>query len=106
MQREILESDWKLLSRLKPIALDRFCRRILSEIDAIVSGTRSAHERYLAVFAVMEKRDRELAECFNGLRRSNALLGLVTMRSLGLLSDEEFAGFSPETQSVVDALSR
>ncbi len=48
----IKESDWKLLSKLKPLALARLSQRILDEICAIATESRSAHERYLAVFAL------------------------------------------------------
>lgn len=101
MMRDIRESDWKLLSRLKPLALDRFCQRVLSQIGVLTSESKSTHDRYLAIFALVEERDNELANCFNDLRRSNAFMRLAAMGSLGLVSDEEFAGFSEETQSAV-----
>lgn len=30
MEREIRESDWKLFRQLRPLALDRFCQRVLA----------------------------------------------------------------------------
>ena len=103
--REIPETDWKMLSRLKPLALDRFCQRVLSQIGVVASDAKSAHERYLAIFALVKKRDHELANCFDDLRRSNAFLRLAAMRAFDLITDEEFAGFSEGTQSVVNLLS-
>lgn len=104
MTRSILESDWKLLSRLKPLALDRLCQRILSQIAALASGPESAHHRYGAIYGLIHERDREIANCFNGLSRSKALERLAAMRTLDLISDEELAGFSEETQSWVNGL--
>jgi hypothetical protein len=42
-----------------------------------------------------------LVAAFNDFKRSTAFMQLARMRSLGLLTDEEFADFSLETQSIV-----
>src|SRR5690349_17246983 len=105
MAPEIRESDWKLLRDLKPVALERFCDRVLTELAALSTADgKGAHERYLAVFDQLTRRDRDLSRAFDGLRRSTALLQLAVMRSHGLFTDEEFARFSPETRRAVDTL--
>jgi hypothetical protein len=102
MERHINEADWKLLRQLTPVARDRFCQRTLSEIARLASdSTTNSHERYLAVFRLVEERDGELAAAFDNMRRSTAYFQLARIRSLGLVTDEEFAGFSAETQEVV-----
>ena len=102
MTMRIKESDWKLLRQMAPIALERFCRRTLAEIDRLASdGTRSYHQRYRAIFAVIRNRDKEIAGAFDDLRRSTALLQLSIIYSHGLLHDEEFLGFSAETREAV-----
>ena len=102
MQRHIKESDWKLLSQLRTIALDRFCQRILSEIEGInTNDTKSHHERYLEIYQVIERRDKEIAQIFNDHRRSTALNELALIQSRGLLSTEEYLRFSQETRDVV-----
>jgi len=102
MSRTIKESDWKLLKEIAPVALERFCGRILTDINHIASdSTQSCHQRYLAVFALLRNRDREIAEAFNDLRRSTALLQLATIYSHGLLSNNEFARFSAETRELI-----
>jgi len=50
----------------------------------------------------MRKRDKELANAFNGLRRSMALEQFTLMKSYGLVTDEEFSRFSQETQDTVN----
>jgi hypothetical protein len=46
----ISEADWKVFRRLRPIALERFCERVLSEIGQTASESgKGAHERYLAL---------------------------------------------------------
>ncbi len=46
----------------------------------------------------------EMAHAFDDLRRSNALVKLSLMRERGLLTDEEFAGFSDETRQSIERL--
>jgi hypothetical protein len=103
MSDQIRESDWKILRGLKQVALERFCERTLGEIAAVAIATsRGAHERYLEVFKLIDRRDEEIAVAFNDLRRSNAILKLAAMRSRGLVTDEEFGRFSEETRDVVE----
>jgi hypothetical protein len=46
MSNGFSESDWKILRELRQIALDRFCRRLLSEITDIGSQAgKTDHER-------------------------------------------------------------
>jgi hypothetical protein len=99
------EADWKHLRSIKDAALDRFCERALRECSEIIADpARTAHERYLTVFELLEERDDELATAFNDLRRSTALLKLTSMRGLGLVTDEEMEGFSPDTRERTDVL--
>jgi len=103
MERRIPESDWKLFRKLRLLALDRFCQRVLAEVGRLADDTgKSSHERYLAVFKLLQRRDEELAEAFNGPRRSTTLVQLARIRFQELLTDEEFAGFSPETRASVE----
>lgn len=102
MMREISESDWKIYRPLHPLAVERFCECVLSDVGCIASESgKSAHDRYRAVFKLLERRDEELAEAFDHLRRSTAWQQLAIWRSRGLVTDEEFARFSPETQTAV-----
>lgn len=99
------ESDWKVLRELKPVALDRFTERILSELSAISADTtKTNHERYLAVYRRLHERDEELAAAFNDLKRSNSLPKLAMMQCHELLTEEEMARFSPELQESVRGL--
>ena len=105
MLREIKEADWKLLRQLVPVALERFCQRILGELDRLGSdSTKNHHQRYLAIFAVLQRRDQEIAQAFNDMRRSTALTQLTVSYSHGLLTEEEFLRFSPDTRNVIELL--
>lgn len=105
MVKEIAESDWKLLREFKPLALERFCKRVLADLKSIASKTpASDYERYLAVFDLIKGRDKELARVFDDLRRSNALERLAFMVRSQLLSQEEISQFSLETRNRVKVL--
>jgi hypothetical protein len=91
MSQQIRESDWKIFRDIAKVALERFCERTLGEITAVAIATsRGAHERYLEVFKLIDRRDGEIALAFNDLRRSNAIVKLAAMRSRGVVTDEEF----------------
>jgi hypothetical protein len=103
--RQIKESDWKLFRQLHKVALERFCERVLAESESLHRDTtRSAHERYLALYRLFRERDKELAELFNDFRRSTALEQIAIIKGHGLLTNEEFAQFSEETQRLVAVL--
>ena len=106
MMRDIPEPDWRLLRQLSPIALERFCRRVLDEVAGLTAddGRRSNHARYLALYDLIKERDKELAVTFDDLRRSTGFLRLADIRHRELLTDEEFARFSPETRDAVQLL--
>jgi hypothetical protein len=104
MERGFRESDWRLFRQLRPLALDRFCQGVLAEVSRLAAATdRSSHERYLAVFELVGRRNQELAEAFDNPRRSTTLLQLVRLRARVLLTDEEFARFSPEARAAARA---
>lgn len=102
MFRDIKESDWKRFKTLRQIALERFCERVLIDIGCIgADAGKSQHERYLDVYRLIQDRDEELGRAFNGLSRSKATGQIALIRSLGLLAEEELAGFSEELRSIL-----
>jgi hypothetical protein len=105
MAFEIKEADWKLLRRLHAVAVERFCQSALEEISGAASASDGGyHSSFLKVFALVNKRDKELGRTFDNLRRSNALFLLAGLKGRRLLSEEEFSQFSPETQGAVEMI--
>ena len=101
----ISEPDWKLFRRLQPAALDRFCQKVLAEIDGIAEDTeKTHHERYLAIFQCVKQRDKELANAFDDPRRSTAIYQLAHIQSHALLTPEEMSDFSVEVRIAVGFL--
>jgi hypothetical protein len=74
---------------------------VLDDIDAISrDAALTAHERYLKVDELIHTRDRKLDAAFDGLSRSDATFRLMLIRTLGLVSEEDLARFSPEVQQL------
>ena len=103
--KTIKESDWKFLSELRKTALDRYCERVLAEIEEVKSDeTENFHQRYRAIYAIVARRDKELALVFDDHRRSTAILEIAALKARGLLKDDEFIRFSQETRAIVEAM--
>jgi hypothetical protein len=106
MHRDIKESDWKVLRRLHPLALERFCERVLAEIERVSDDKAlGSHRRYLDIFEIVMGRSREIGRIFDDLKRSNALRMLAQMRANGLLTDEEYFSLSAETRDAVELMT-
>src|SRR5215469_17573127 len=70
---EIKEPDWKVLRRVHPLALKRFCEGVLAEIGRVApDGEKSHHWRYLQIFGIIKQSDGEIARLFDNPRRSHA----------------------------------
>ena len=102
MPPDINEADWKVLRRVHPLALERFCGRALGEIERIMHyGALSHHGRYVEIFNLMQRRDGDLARLFDDPRRSRELTMLAHMRSDGALTEEEFSSLSQRTRNAL-----
>ncbi|WP_373509695.1 hypothetical protein [Thiocapsa sp.] len=105
--KPIREADWKVFKQVRETALQRFCRQVLVDIDAINrDAALTAHQRYLTVYELIQARDRTLDATFDGLSRSDAAFRLMLMRTLGLVSEVDLARFSDELQQLSVPLKR
>ena len=87
---KLSESDWKKFKKIRLLALDRYCTAILQEAKALCDTTdSSAHERYLDLYALIQKRNQAMKMPFDGLSRNSAPLQLKYMVDLGLLTSKE-----------------
>jgi hypothetical protein len=104
MATDIKESDWKVFRRLHRIALERFCERVLKEVQAAAAEhTDGYHDSYLKVFTLIRDRDKTIASAFNDPRRSNAFILLANIKHEGLLTAAELDQFSPEARQAIDS---
>ena len=105
MTHGVPESDWKVFRDVQKVALERFCARVLEEIEAASSDTsRSYHERYLTIYRLLQKRDKELAPAFSYPRRSAMMIQLVALYMRGILQPEEWARFTPQTRTGIESV--
>jgi hypothetical protein len=99
----IPEKDWKRARAMKDELLTIACERILSKVRAIADAKNEAsHDAYLKLWEVMRAEDEKIAIMFNDLRRSNAVQKLSAWRRFGILTDEQLAQFTEETQEAVN----
>jgi hypothetical protein len=99
---DIPEADWRVFRRAHAAALGRFSTRVLTEVECLMhDDTRSAHQRYRAIYDLLRVRDREMASLFDSPKRKVAVRMLAQLRGEGLLADEDFASLSSTTQDAV-----
>ena len=97
-RRGSFERDWKKLRSTKDEKLNIACAKIFKKVEKLLKNDRKTrHERYLALWKIMRREDREIGRMFDDLKRSNATSKLIAWRQNGLLSDEELAQFSEQT---------
>ncbi|WP_395005655.1 hypothetical protein [Undibacterium sp.] len=86
---QISEADWKVFKQIKERALEKYCLQCLAEFKTIAERTDlSPHERYLLNYKTVTERDNTLANIFNGLSRSRAVVQLLLIRR-ECLADQE-----------------
>jgi hypothetical protein len=102
MDHRIAESAWKDFRALREEALRRLCERALGEVGAALDApSRSEHERFLDVFAIVTDRNEHIARAFDDPRRSRLLIHLAAMRDLGLLSPDLVSRAGPELRELI-----
>ena len=95
----IPEKDWKLLKSRKEEKLNVACDEILVEVSLIIASKgKDDHKAYLEVWDKVQSGNIAIANMFNDLRRSNAVLKLATWKRNGLLTEKELSEFSEETR--------
>jgi hypothetical protein len=104
---DVPESDWKVFRELRELALERFCKRVLENIQPILhDASRTHHERYLDVFRFLKNRDKELAHAFNDPRRSRMIVQLAAIQAYGLLEPHELGRFTAPTRATIESLAK
>lgn len=101
----IPEKDWKYLRKIQNDLLNKACNKIFFEIDSLLKERKANdHGTYLRLWDILRKKDRELSEMFDDLKRSNALLKITNMLDYGVLTEEQLMNFSNSTREKVHGL--
>lgn len=94
MSRDFPEGDWKIFKKVKDVALERYCERVLAEITrAGGDAGKTAYERYIDIYKLMLERDETLAASFDGFSRSKALMQLHAWKANDLITEQEWRFF-------------
>ena len=102
MSQDIPESDWKVLRQIHPVALERYCQKVLKEIAQVAADTtEGAHPRYRKIYGLVQERDEMIRAVFSGLRRSTGIMQLIMMDAQGLVTEEEIGRFTQSTRDVI-----
>lgn len=102
---KIPEKDWKIIRSMQNGALELACQRILDSLSEIISSEeKSAHERYLDLWKIITVEDKKIANMFDNLRRSTAILQIAQWKSNDLITDQDLVSFTPETKKKIDIL--
>ena len=103
---EIKESDWKVFRRLHSVALERYCRRVLEEVQLSAECKGDYHDCYRRVYRLIRERDKTMAAAFDDPRRSTAFILLANMIGEELLTEEELKQFSLEAQDRIEVINK
>ena len=99
------EKDCKILSGLREKLLNSACDTIFRRIEQISSARKEReHQAYLELWQEIKKQDDAIAEMFDDLKRSNAVFKMAALKHYGVLTVEQMALFSTETQEQVARL--
>ena len=105
MTERINEPDWKVVRGLHTIALERYCQRVIDEARATMDSSDDGyHDRYLKLYDLLRRRDKQLGRIFDPLKRSNAVTLLSAIKRKGLLTEDEWMRVSSETREVVERI--
>jgi hypothetical protein len=100
-----MESDWKLFSGMAPKLRERYLAERNARIVALLTNPKKNEtERFWEALEVMEKEAKILQKCLDGHSRSKMWMFMMTMISVGMLKQEDMAGFSEELRKEVSAV--
>ena len=101
---KIPERDWKVARSMKESALDLACKRILEKVSKLIeSDGKGNHPKYLGLWALMRDEDQQIGSMFNNFKRSTAMNQISLWKYHGLIADEEFSLFTPETREGIES---
>jgi len=106
MNDRIKESDWRKFKELRPLALQRYCQRVIDEVkDVLDKQNPDSHDQYLEVFNIVHGGDKKLARMFDqGFSRSKAFEQLLMYYGDGLLRDDEIEQLSEENCNSIKSI--
>ncbi|MDC9729742.1 MAG: hypothetical protein PSN04_10535 [Methyloprofundus sp.] len=103
----IPEQDWKKIRSLKDKVLNAVCADILNEINKeYMAKGNDNHKAYLKTWDIVNTKDKDIADMFNDLRRSNAIFKLALWYQQGYLTDNDAKEFTEQTYKTIQAICK
>ncbi|WP_419533467.1 hypothetical protein [Endozoicomonas sp.] len=97
------ERDWKVVKKLHPILLQRYCQQVFEDVHALTEGDECDYQAaYLKLYKLVRDRNKNIGHLFDGFSRGQATMMIMTWKRQHLITEEELAMFSDETQAAVD----
>ena len=75
MHRSCPESDWKVFREVREVALERFCRRILEEVDRVVAALEDSDSKACLALAELELTEGNVEQAMIWFDRAERLGG-------------------------------
>ncbi|RMN74869.1 hypothetical protein ALQ53_102693 [Pseudomonas cannabina] len=98
----VKEQDWKHLSAVREVAVERLYERVFQDLQVAVGAEgKSGRELVHGAKGVIDHGLKEVRDVFDSVRfsRSNAKIILIAMINSDLLDEQDIAGFSDEVQA-------
>ncbi|USE36432.1 hypothetical protein [Endozoicomonas sp. SCSIO W0465] len=100
---KIPEPDWKVVKKLHPIILQRYCQQVFEDVQALTKDDEcDYHDAYQELYDLVHNRNKAMRDLFDGLTRSKATLIVLAWKNHALITDDEFSMLSEDTQALVD----
>ncbi|KGJ93744.1 hypothetical protein [Colwellia psychrerythraea] len=101
----VTEKDWKLFRKLQNDLTAKACEVIFIKVEELSKKREGIeHKSYLDLYDLIQAEDAKIAEMFNNPTRNNILMKLVSLKSYGIFTKEQFKMFSQETQDRVASI--
>ena len=98
----MVESDWKKFSATVPMLRERYLAGQNARLTSMLNAAgKNETERFWDAKEAIDKEAKTLHWCLDGHSRSEMWLFMRCMRSVGMLTKQDLAGFSDELQKQV-----
>jgi hypothetical protein len=107
MNITIPEKDWKYLKSIQPSLLSCLCERInRKSLKILHSKQLSEHEKYLSLYQHLHDSNKLVGDCFDDWRRSTLFFKIAALLHHKLLSEDQLAHLTAETQNQMEFILR
>ena len=97
------ELDWKVFTDIKDKAIEKYCTLALEESKEVISDQKEhVHNRYLLLYKLLQKRNKQMSLLFDGHSRSKAWIQLIAIRNEGLADEALLSKLSDEFRNETD----